>query len=472
MKRCYFIPALSLFFFPVLSALAEIQPAALFSDHMVVQRGQDVPIWGTAEAGETVTVELGDHSATAVADEAGKWRAVLPSMVAAEHLEMKISGSVSTELVLVKDVAIGEVWFASGQSNMQWTLSQIRALEDIAAPEEPQIREFVVGRLGILEPQENCNGSWQIAGPETRERMGATSYYFARSLNRELKVPIGIIRSSIGGTAVEPWTSRKAVETEPELAEAANRLWEAYKSYPEKHAQFTTAYRAALEETKRLDQPVTNSDVFAGENSSVSEWLPASIPGEVRLPGFSGNGVVWLRREIEVDSEAKNRWLRLYKVTGFPTVYWNGKLLTETNFENHPGLNSTFNYQISPEMIRGDKNWVTIRIFAPFQLPTIPDGPRLDNLWLGGEWQAVAETSWPVLSTEELADVPELLEPRHHINGLPGSLFNGLVHPVFGYGIKGVIWYQGESNVHRAWQYRKAFPLMIQVESKRCLQPL
>lgn len=212
---------------------AEVKPNPLFTDGAVLQRGQNVPVWGTANDGEKVTVEFAGQTATTTA-QGGKWRVDLKPLEAGGPFSMKISGG---NTVTVNDLLVGEVWVASGQSNMQWTLNASHEPE-VERPKAnyPKIRMFTVARATSLEPLDEVKGSWVECSPETVGKFSAVGYYFARDLHAALGVPVGILHTSWGGTPAQAWTSAEGFEGHPELQGYADQL-KAAEALPEKRGQ-------------------------------------------------------------------------------------------------------------------------------------------------------------------------------------------------------------------------------------------
>lgn len=190
---------------------AELKLASVFSDHMVLQRDREVPVWGWADAGSEVHVVVDGRIVQTTAGEDGRWQvAIAPHAAGGPHTIVVEAGDDRLE---VKDVNFGEVWVASGQSNMQWSVQQSAdAQEEISAAQFPEIRMFSVPRVPAAEPQADTDGQWEVAAPETVGSFSAVGYYFARKLHRELDVPVGILHTSWGGTLAEAWTSRQALQ--------------------------------------------------------------------------------------------------------------------------------------------------------------------------------------------------------------------------------------------------------------------
>jgi len=210
---------------------AEVKPNVLFSDGAVLQRGQNVPVWGTANDGEKVTVEFAGQTATTTA-QGGKWKVELKPLKAGGPFSMKISGD---NEVTVNNLLVGEVWVASGQSNMEWTLN-VSFQPEVEKPKAkfPQIRMITAKKVASLTPLDEIEGKWQECSPETVGGFSAVAYYFARDLHAKLGVPVGIISTSWGGTPAQAWTSAEGLEGQPELKGYADQLKAAAEKPPEK----------------------------------------------------------------------------------------------------------------------------------------------------------------------------------------------------------------------------------------------
>ncbi len=192
--------------FVAFSIKAEVRLPAVFSEHMVLQRSNVAPIWGWAEPGEKVTVQFAGQTKSATAGDNGKWMVRLDAIK-----DVTVKGELSVKgknTLTIKDVLVGEVWVASGQSNMAMPVGRcLNADEEAAAAKFPQIRMFITKRNAQLKPQADLEGSWVVCSPETVKSFSGTAYFFGRTLHNQLKVPVGILHSSWGGTAIEAWTS-------------------------------------------------------------------------------------------------------------------------------------------------------------------------------------------------------------------------------------------------------------------------
>jgi sialate O-acetylesterase len=206
------------------SASAAVGLPAVIGDDMVLQRGQPLPIWGWADKGEDVTVTIAGQTHTTKTGNDGRWKVTLDKLELGEPLQMTVKGS-SGSAITLKNILVGDVWVCSGQSNMAIGVAACKnGKEEAAAANHPQIRLFLVGEARVPRPAADVKGKWGPCTPKAAEHgkpdcggFSAVAYYFGRQLHKELKVPIGLIDTSVGGTPAEFWTSRKALEANPAL---------------------------------------------------------------------------------------------------------------------------------------------------------------------------------------------------------------------------------------------------------------
>lgn len=249
---CGFVTLLVLWATPL---IADVTLPAVFSEHMVLQQKQAVPVWGWAGAGETVRVSLGDQAVEARAGANGRWSVQLEPLQAGGPHSLTVSG---TNEIVIGDVWIGEVWLASGQSNMAMQVSRVRdAQQEMAQARYPRIRMFTTARQSSPTPQDTCQGSWQVCTPETVGQFSATAYFFARKLHEELDVPVGILNSSWGGTAVEAWTSVPAQKRVAAIAPVLQQWQQTIAAYDPAQAQ--AQYAARLERWKQQAKAARDS---------------------------------------------------------------------------------------------------------------------------------------------------------------------------------------------------------------------
>ena len=240
MQKRVGLMASCLFLLFAVAVSAEVKPSALFSDHMVLQRGMSVPVWGTADPGEAVKVTLNGQNRSTTAGADGKWMVRLHNLKAGGPFEMHIQGKNS---LTIKDVLVGEVWVGSGQSNMEFTVSSKVARfagmldedKEIAAANYPTIRMFTAKQKKAYEPADEVSGEWKVCSPETVPGFSAVGYLFARDLQQRLKMPVGILTVAYGASTVEAWVPRPAIAADPELKPMLDRFdaqENFYKTHP------------------------------------------------------------------------------------------------------------------------------------------------------------------------------------------------------------------------------------------------
>jgi sialate O-acetylesterase len=278
---------------PAVGAKAVTGPrlAAIFGDNMVLQRGIAVPVWGWAQPGEAITVTFRDQKKVATAAPCGKWMAKLDPMEAGGPFEMTVAGPSGS--VTLKNVLVGEVWICSGQSNMEWSLSGAHnAKEAIANSANPMLRHFGLQKASAPVPLADCNGRWEEADPRTAGHFTAVGYFFGEKLQKELKVPIGLIHTSWGGTAIEAWTSLKATEADPALkgiADGARARVKAAEAEWQKHLEEAAAARREgklVPATPKQPGPVPT----ALYNAMIAPIVPYGIAGAIWYQGESNAG--------------------------------------------------------------------------------------------------------------------------------------------------------------------------------------
>ncbi len=290
--------ALSGALLPYSTARADVKLPAIFSDGMIVQRGAPIPIWGTADAGEKVAVTLGNSKQSAVAGTDGKWMLHLPALAASSGLEMMVSGKNTLQIA---DVAVGEVWLASGQSNME--LRVPRALNpeaEIASANSPLIRQFRVGRSIAETPQTEFKGSWEAAVPATLGNFTAVGYFFARELQRKLGVPVGIVHASYGGTPIQAWTSDKTLKSNPELGVVFENWAKTLANYPTEKAKYDAQivrWKERVERAKAEGKPAPAALIApAGPGGKAT---PSGLYNGMIAPvvPYGIKGVIWYQGE-------------------------------------------------------------------------------------------------------------------------------------------------------------------------------
>ena len=448
-------------------AWAELKLPAIFGDNMVLQRQTEAPIWGWATPGESVEVAA-DWTPTAfetTADQDGKWLVSVPTAEAGGPHTLSIRGDGAA--VTFKNVMIGEVWVCSGQSNMEWPMKLVlNAEQELAAANRPAIRLFNVEHAIALSPHGDCKGVWRVSTPETVGDFSAVAYFFARELQRELDVPIGLIGSNWGGTVVEAWTSEDVLATYPDFADQLGMIHE------ERKAPGTLARKQeiALNEWRRgFEELETGSPANGGwmrVDFDDSEWKPFNVPDAWDADDLKDfDGVVWFRREVEIPDawRGKDLTLSLGPIDDIDSTWFNG-----VKVGGMEAMNKWYvprQYSIPAAAVNPGRNLIAVRVYdfygpggmrgKPEQLSLRPaaDENAATPIPLAGQWRYRVG-----VEHDKLPALPPASE--FHQNS-PTALFNGMISPLIPYAIRGAIWYQGESNIGRAEQYRRLFPAMI-----------
>jgi len=268
---------------------AELKLHTLFQDHMVLQSDFACPIWGTAEAGDEVSVAIGGQKKSAKADAEGKWSLKLDPIKAGGPHEMTVSGKTS---VTVKDVLVGEVWVCSGQSNMEMVVSSSNNFaEEKAAANFPNVRHFLVKKNPQDQPVSTLSGDWKLTTPETVGGFTAVGYFFGRELHQKLNVPVGLIHTSWGGTAAELWTSKPVLEANATLKPIVDNFSKRMEAYEKQLAAHPAAVEKAKAENKPApkapNKPMAPSCLY---NGMIAPVLPYGIKGVIWYQGESNAG--------------------------------------------------------------------------------------------------------------------------------------------------------------------------------------
>jgi sialate O-acetylesterase len=432
-----------------LVAVAQVRLPKIFGSGMVLQRNAPVPVWGWAAPGEKITLTCSNQTKVGKADKTGKWLLRLDPMPAGGPHALRVAGKASQ--VALADVWVGEVWVCSGQSNMEWAVAQsANAKEEAAQAQYPQIRHFKVPHDVAASPLSDVKGgSWEVCSPQTVPNFTAVGYFFARELVKELNVPIGLINTSWGGTHSETWTSAAALAQDPDLKQALARVpADLATAQQQKEAEFNAMVARLQGESKNLDDSQWHQAEFDDRG-----WKTMPVPQlweGADLPGF--DGVVWFRREFTLTEAQAKAPAELYlgPIDDADQTYVNGTKVGGLN-----QYNELRHYQVPAAALRPGRNVIAIRVDdtgGGGGIYGTPDQLRLVTsvgvLPLAGPWR------WRI---GKVGDFRLSLSPNEY----PTLLFNAMLHPLLPFGIKGAIWYQGESNAGRAHQYRTAFPLMI-----------
>nr|WP_242696191.1 sialate O-acetylesterase [Longitalea luteola] len=432
---------------------AQIRLPRLISDNMVLQRDTKLKIWGWASIGEKVNVRFNNKTYTATTGKDSSWSVVLPAQQAGGPYNMEISGNNN---IVIRNILIGDVWVCSGQSNMELPMERVKEkyATVIAQATNPAIRQFNVATTYDFQKTRTDleSGSWQPADPQTVLQFTAVGYFFAKALYEKYRIPIGLIKASVGGSPAEAWLTENALKAFPRHLETlAKYKRPAYLDSIRNHDKEIRdnwykniwVQDKGLHDTKPWYDPSVNT----------SDWKTMPVPAFWDEHGLKGvHGVVWFKKEIEVPASMANRPAKLLlgRIVDQDSVFVNGRFAGTIGYQYPPRR-----YELPAGLLQPGKNTIVVRVInnagrggfitdKPYQL-TVGD----QTIPLTGDWQfALGTTASP-------------LPPATFFQYQPTGLFNAMIAPMLNYRIKGVIWYQGESNAGRPAEYRTLFPAVI-----------
>lgn len=434
---------------------AEVKLPKLIGDGMVLQRDAEIPVWGWAEPGERVTVNFQGKKYRTKASPEGNWSVKLPAMRAGGPYTLQVSGKNTIEL---KDILVGDVWLCTGQSNMvhQLNIHDVTYAEEIATANYPEIRHFKIPTTtSISGPQEDlAGGEWQRAVGEAVRPFSAVAYFFAKKLYEKYRIPIGLINASVGGTPIEAWTPEEGFQEFPEILEiiAENKD----TAFVNRQARNRPAFNRGPRET--ADKGLTGETPWYAPDFAPRDWRRISIPGYWEDQGAKDlNGVVWYRREIDIPSSMAGKAARVFlgRIVDADELYINGQKVGNTTYQ-YPQRR----YTVPAEVLKAGKNVFVIRVTNNFgKGGFVPDKPyylftEQDTVDLKGYWEyKVGKVFTPVdfaaISRNSDEPRPRRINPQNE----PTSLYNAMVAPYQQIPLKGILWYQGESNAGRPETY-------------------
>jgi sialate O-acetylesterase len=457
-----FITSLVLFILP-LFLQANIRLPAVESDGMVLQRDTKLIIWGWASPGEKVLVKFNKKTVSTVTSSDGSWKIALPPMKAGGPYTMEVKGS---NTIIINDILLGDVWFCSGQSNMVLNMERVKEKYpgDIASANFPEIRNFFIPTASDATSvhKELPDAKWISASPENVLGFGAVTFFFARSIYLEYKVPIGIINSSVGGTPIEAWTSEEGLKAFPRLISRIEKLKDtAYlnpvlRSAGRKPAIIEEAASDSRSVDKGMSGPVTWYDISYVPDNWQKYWLPGYWDDQ----GVKGlNGIVWFRKEINVPESMTEKPAKLFlgRIVDADNVYVNGVLSGSITYQYPPRR-----YNLPAGLLKPGKNIIVIRVTNyTGKGGFVPDKPYYlvagrDSIDLRGEWiYKVGQVFRPVTPGSGTGS------PAISMQNEPTGLYNTMVAPLINYRIKGILWYQGEANINKPTEYQQLLPALI-----------
>ncbi len=436
------------------AAFCKVKLPVLISDGMVLQRDADIKIWGWADANEKIAINFNGKTYETAAGADGEWAVMLSDLKAGGPYGMDINAS---NHITLTNILIGDVWVCSGQSNMELPMNRVKTRypDVIANADNPNIRQFVVPHIyDFKEPKDDLkSGKWVSANPKSVLEFTAVGYFFAKELYEKYRVPIGLINASLGGSPAQAWLSEDALKAFPEYMETAKKFKDSnyIGQITEKEKAVSDAWYARIQQLdKGLEKGQTQ---WFDMNYDASQWPTMNVPG-YWADGSMGNvnGVVWFRKEIDVPVSMTGQPAKLLlgRIVDGDFTYVNGKQVGSVSYQYPPRI-----YDVPSGLLKEGKNIIVVRVInnsgrggfvsdKPYQLSA--GGKTID---LKGKWQC------------KLGATMSPLPGKAFIEWQPEGLYNGMIAPLLNYKIKGVIWYQGESNTSKPREYQKLLTSLI-----------
>ena len=427
-----------------LNSDAQIKLPRLIRDSMILQRDVPVKIWGWSAKNEKVKISFNTKTYKTVADTTGKWNALLPATKAGGPYNITISG---TNTISLKEVLFGDVWICSGQSNMvhQMGIHNVKYEKEIAAANNPQIRHFWVPNIADMQkPHDDLsNGYWRSANPQDVLEFSAVAYFFALKIYEQYHIPIGLINASVGGTPIEAWISEEGLK---EFSSLENTIQK------NKDTAYINSFRRPLgnmpPRPKSEDKGMLNK--WYDTNYIPKGWHTINVPGYWEDQGVKDlDGVVWYRKEFEIPKTMVNNAARLFlgRIVDADNVYINGTAVGNTTY-----MYPQRRYTIPTGLLHEGKNIIAVKIQnSNGKGGFVPDKPYYlfagkDTVDLKGTWQyKVGEVYIPLQRGFGGGGIAAINQPA--------ALYNAMIAPLINYANKGILWYQGESNTGRAFEY-------------------
>ncbi|MCK5136695.1 MAG: 9-O-acetylesterase [Bacteroidales bacterium] len=444
--------------FTICQVEANVSLPNLFSNNMMFQRNQPIHLWGEADRKERIQIDFLGQTYNTRAGNSGMWSIEIPSTKAGGPFEMTIKGK---NIITLSNILIGDIWVCSGQSNMDWPLRKANnAEEEINNAKYPEIRIFkLVKHMAVVPQSDVLEGSWETCNPESIPGFSAVGYFFGRFLHQELEIPIGLIGTSWGGTNVETWTSKEGFKGEPYYEPIAQEV--AGVDLEQKKNGGDGEYAKWIEEFQKSDMGVIDGEyVWSGTDFDYKNWSSMNLPQPWELSEDEDmreiDGVVWFMKEVELtNKQAQYRAsVSLGPIDDSDITWINGIKIGETkNRYSHDRK-----YAVPEDCLKEGKNQIVIRVedysgngglYGVGNQLFLQLGS--EKISLSGEWKY---NTGMVVKTKRPAN-------RFDPNSLPTLLYNAMIAPLIQFPIKGAIWYQGESNASRAYQYRDHFKRLI-----------
>lgn len=442
MKKAFFTTLLLILFSATITA-QDLKVPKIFTDHMVLQRNENVRIWGWSKSNSVVSILLENETTVTSANDKGEWEAYLPKMKAGGPYTIEIE---SKEKITFKDVYFGDVWIAGGQSNMEWQIGNgiVNTEIELDDTEYPEVRFFRVVKEISPNPIEDLitSAEWKVASKENARDFSAVAWFFAKHNHLEKGVPVGIIDDNWGGTPAETWVPTSVLINVPGYEEKATQYLDSEIDWELKIAENA---QKSQEKYKRVQdtEEILNFGVHIADYVDVG-WQNIELPNKEPLEDY-----IWLRKTFELKNIADAE-LSFGNPGKFTVTFINGINVYTKIWSDDPKI-----IEIDKSLLREGKNVIAIRTVEDWSNQTFIGSE--ENFWIKTKEETIElNGSWKFSNRIE----PPMEEVLRYENE-PGFLYNAMIHPIAGYTIKGAIWYQGESNVGAHKYYKVLFETMI-----------
>lgn len=448
------ITSLAALLIPLLAchARANIELPWLLSDGAVLQRDEPVPIWGTAAAGSRVSVAFAGETREVQTDRDGNWQAVFPPRKAGGPYQLAVSGGGFSRTV--DDILIGDVWVCSGQSNMEWVVRDSDGADtEIPSANQPHIRHFKVPRSWSAEPAAAlAGGEWQTARPDTVGDFSAVGWYFAKRIHNQTGVPIGLINSTWGGSRIEAWMSPAALGMSP--ATVQQTLADLAASGEIRAREVKTVLSRW---PGALVNEIDGGDAdWSAAQLEDSDWLAIQVPGLWETQQFPGvDGILWYRKTFNLTRAEADAGiiLGLGRIDDNDITWINGHQVGATN-----AYDQIRTYSVPADYLQPGENLIAVRVDDTGGGGGIYSSADLVYVEMADRTRRSLAGEWKIKVDKATVDIQDDMQHRE------AALYNKMLHPLFKVPVKGVLWYQGESNantVQDAKAYRQQFPALI-----------
>jgi sialate O-acetylesterase len=427
----------------------------IFGDDMVLQRGKPNTFWGWSKKGDVIRVEIAGHSATATTGDDGRWQLQVDPPAPGGPYTVNIDGPQTVEL---HDVLVGDVWLCGGQSNMEFGLPRARnGAEEVKAANHPDVRLYTVASHVSYAPSSSAvpHGSWKICTPKTVAQgagFSAVAYFFGTELQQRLNVPIGLIQDCVGGTPVETWMSPDSLATFKEFAAPVAEVARLHAAGAPEYGNYVMHWYDQYDIGLK-------GRTWAATDFDDSSWKTVQIPGgfaELGVP--STPAVCWFRKDITLPDPlpAGPSVIFLGSIEQMDTTYINGQWVGASAWVENPRV-----YFIRAGILKPGRNVIALRVFkvkpnggflSPAATLRLVLGDRT-SIPLAGQWKGA-------VSVDARPPHPMPLGFENWPT-MPSVLYEGMIVPIAPLALTGAIWYQGEANADRAYQYRALLPAMI-----------